>query len=124
VFEVNFLKSQVSNGARLAQNVGSESRMEVSVQSNVPRPDPWEVAYLRFETPEQEMRKFAKRLTKMGATEWPRIAEIVELFCGRGNGQRTLSKLGFIRLTGGDLSASLLAEYMGPANVVVCDGRQ
>jgi hypothetical protein len=40
--------------------------MEVSVQSNVPRHDPWEVAYLRFETPEQEIGKLAKRLSKIG----------------------------------------------------------
>lgn len=70
------------------------------------------------------MRKFVRRLMKMGSAQWPRNAEIVELFCGRGNGLQALSKLGFIQLVGGDLSTSLLGQYVGPANVVVCDGRQ
>src|SRR5438132_7278717 len=49
-------------------------------------PDPWEAAYLRFETPEQEIQKFIARLNRLGAPQWPRDSEIVELFCGRGNG--------------------------------------
>jgi len=48
--------------------------------------NPWEAAYLRFESPEEEIRKFVRRLTRLGAPQWPRDAEIVELFCGRGNG--------------------------------------
>src|SRR5439155_8665936 len=47
--------------------------------------DPWEAAYLRFETPEEEIQKFIGRLNRLGAPQWPRDAEIVELFCGRGN---------------------------------------
>ena len=46
--------------------------------------DPWEAAYIRFETPQQEIRKFLRRLRKLGATELPRDAHVVELFCGRG----------------------------------------
>src|SRR6266851_3118921 len=42
-------------------------------------PDPWEAAYLRFESPEEEIQKFIKRLTRLGAPQWPRDAEIVEL---------------------------------------------
>src|SRR5258707_13441016 len=38
-------------------------------------PDPWEAAYLRFETPEQEVQKFVLRLQKLGAAQWPRDAE-------------------------------------------------
>ena len=77
--------------------------------------DPWEAAYLRFETPEQEIQKFTGRLLKLGAGEWPREAEIVELFCGRGNGLHALHRMGFTRLEGVDLSARLLAQYRGGA---------
>ena len=69
-----------------------------------PEADPWEAAYLRFETPEQEIQKFIRRLHHLGAEEWPRDSEIVELFCGRGNGLHALERLGFTRLEGVDLS--------------------
>ena len=85
--------------------------------------DPWEAAYARFETPEEEIRKFSERLLKMGASAWRRDAEIVELFCGRGNGLHALSRLGFSRLEGVDLSASLLAQYAGPGKCHVHDCR-
>jgi ubiquinone/menaquinone biosynthesis C-methylase UbiE len=86
--------------------------------------DPWEAAYLRFETPEQEIQKFTERLRKLGAAGWPRDAEIVELFCGRGNGLHALDRLGFTRLEGVDLSAHLLAQYHGDAKCTVSDCRQ
>jgi ubiquinone/menaquinone biosynthesis C-methylase UbiE len=89
-----------------------------------PSPDPWEAAYLRFETPEQEIQKFVLRLRKLGAAQWPRDAEIVELFCGRGNGLSALERLGFTRLEGVDLSPRLIAEYRGPAKCFVADCRQ
>ncbi len=69
----------------------------------------WEAAYLRFETPEEEVAKFTRRLVRLGGREWPRGAEIVELFCGRGNGLRALARLGFQQLEGVDLSSRLLA---------------
>jgi ubiquinone/menaquinone biosynthesis C-methylase UbiE len=84
---------------------------------------PWEAAYLRFETPEQEIRKFQRRLLKMGAGQWPRDARIVELFCGRGNGLHALDRLGFTRLEGADLSGRLVAQYRGTAKCYVCDCR-
>src|SRR6266851_3134310 len=87
-------------------------------------PDPWEAAYLRFESPEEEIRKFLKRLTRLGAPQWPRDAEIVELFCGRGNGLIALERLGFTRLEGADLSPRLVAQYRGPAKCIVSDCRQ
>jgi len=87
-------------------------------------PDPWEAAYLRFESPEEEIRKFLKRLTRLGAPQWPRDAEIVELFCGRGNGLIALQRLGFTRLEGVDLSPRLVAQYRGPAKCIVSDCRQ
>lgn len=87
-------------------------------------PDPWEAAYLRFETPEQEIRKFVSRLGKLGAAKWPRDAEIVELFCGRGNGLAALERLGFTHIQGVDLSPRLIAKYRGPAKCFVGDCRQ
>ena len=86
--------------------------------------NPWEAAYQRFETPEQEIQKFTERLRNLGATRWPRDAEIVELFCGRGNGLHALQRLGFTRLEGVDLSAHLLAQYRGDAKCTVADCRQ
>jgi ubiquinone/menaquinone biosynthesis C-methylase UbiE len=87
-------------------------------------PDPWESAYLRFESPEQEIQKFVSRLQKLGAAQWPRNAEIVELFCGRGNGLNALERLGFTHVEGVDLSPRLIAQYRGPAKCFVGDCRQ
>src|SRR5438552_12216589 len=86
--------------------------------------DPWEAAYLRFETPEQEIQKFIARLTRLGAPQWPLDAEIVELFCGRGNGLIALQRLGFTRLEGVDLSPRLLAQFKGSAKCTVADCRR
>jgi SAM-dependent methyltransferase len=83
----------------------------------------WESAYVRFETPEQEIRKFLRRLRRLGVTSLPRDTGIVELFCGRGNGLHALSRLGFTNLEGVDLSARLVALYKGPAKCYVCDCR-
>jgi Methylase involved in ubiquinone/menaquinone biosynthesis len=94
------------------------------VERNRPPDDPWEEAYLRFETPEQEVRKFIGRLKFMGAMKWPGNAKIVELFCGRGSGLRALHQLGFNHVEGIDLSPSLAAEYAGPGKVMVGDCRQ
>lgn len=87
-------------------------------------PSAWEEAYLRFETPEQEIDKFCGRLRAMGADRWPRDAQIVEIFCGRGNGLHALNRLGFTRIEGIDISAALLAQYRGPATLHQGDCRQ
>lgn len=116
--------SQPSTASASAQNESSESGMGRFVPADACCADAWEEAYLRFETPAQEIRKFVKRLMQMGAARWPRDAAIVELFCGRGNGLQALSELGFSRLEGVDLSASLLAQYTGPAKVHVGDCRR
>jgi SAM-dependent methyltransferase len=87
-------------------------------------PDPWEAAYLRFETPEEEIRKFTGRLNRLSARLWRRDAEIVELFCGRGNGLIALQRLGFTRLEGVDLSPRLIAQYKGSAKCIVADCRK
>jgi SAM-dependent methyltransferase len=91
---------------------------------HVPSPDPWEAAYLRFETPEEEIRKFIGRLNRLGARQWLRDAEIVELFCGRGNGLIALQRLGFTRLEGVDSSPRLIAQYKGSAKCIVADCRK
>jgi len=91
---------------------------------DTPAASPWEAAYLRFETPEEEIAKFISRLNRMGVREWPRDAEIVELFCGRGNGLGALEKLGFTRIEGVDLSPRLIAQYHGSAKCTVADCRQ
>ncbi len=88
------------------------------------RIDPWEAAYLRFETPEKEIRKFSERLRRLGASEWPRDISIVELFCGRGNGLQALARLGFRNIEGVDLSPRLLAEYKGEAKCYAGDCRE
>ncbi len=83
----------------------------------------WEAAYLRFESPEQEIRKFRNRLLALGAEQWPRSSRIVELFCGRGNGLHALEGMGFDDLTGVDLSERLLEQFAGNAMLYVADGR-
>jgi len=75
----------------------------------------WEAAYLRFETPQQEIRKFKQRLIKLGAHRWSRETEVVELFCGRGNGLKALAELGFRHLEGVDLCPRLLDQFVGRA---------
>lgn len=85
--------------------------------------DPWEAAYMRFETPEEEIGKFMKRLKALGADRWPRDSKVVELFCGRGNGLHALERLGFTSLEGVDLSPRLVAQYEGPGKCYVGDCR-
>jgi ubiquinone/menaquinone biosynthesis C-methylase UbiE len=92
--------------------------------SHLPTPDPWAEAYLRFETPAEELRKFKGRLVRLGAGSWPRTSAVVELCCGRGNGLRALHELGFSRIAGIDISLPLLARYDGPGQVVGGDCRQ
>ena len=83
----------------------------------------WEEAYRRFESPEREIRKFRRRLITVGAQHWPRDANILEVCCGRGNGLKALATLGFMRLSGVDLSETLLEGYDGPARLYVGDCR-
>ncbi|MGD0898083.1 MAG: class I SAM-dependent methyltransferase, partial [Thermoguttaceae bacterium] len=86
--------------------------------------DAWEEAYLRFETPREEVAQFIRRLSQLGAHRWPKEGRVVELFCGRGNGLIALGRLGFHNLEGVDLSGALLERYHGPAKTYVCDCRQ
>src|SRR5712692_7594739 len=100
---------------------GNETNLQTQ---NALSPDAWEAAYLRFETPEEEIQKFIRRLNRLGASSWPRDAEIAELFCGRGNGLIALQRLGFTRLEGVDLSPRLLAKFKGSAKCTVADCRK
>jgi SAM-dependent methyltransferase len=89
-----------------------------------PPAEPWESAYLRFETPQQEIQKFVDRLKRLGAPQWSRDARVVELFCGRGNGLHALQRLGFHNIEGVDLSPRLIAQYHGRAKCYVLDCRR
>lgn len=106
--------------------MGTWTTRRVSFHPETPRREDvsaWEAAYLRFETPEEEIQKFIRRLNRLGAAEWPRDSRIVELFCGRGNGLHALSRLGFRNLEAVDLSPRLIAQYKGPAIRYVADCR-
>jgi SAM-dependent methyltransferase len=83
----------------------------------------WEAAYVRFESPAEEVRKFMRRLQQLGADSWPRDARVLDLFCGRGNGLVALERVGLTRLHGIDLSPRLVGRYRGGARCVVGDCR-
>ena len=59
----------------------------------------------------------SKKLITVGAQRWPRNADILEVCCGRGNGLKALATLGFTRVSGVDLSETLLEGYDGPARL-------
>ena len=84
----------------------------------------WEAAYLRFETPKQETRKFKQRLKALGARRWPRDSRIVELFCGRGSGLCALQEMGFTQVEGVDLSLDLLKTFAGQFQLYAGDCRK
>jgi ubiquinone/menaquinone biosynthesis C-methylase UbiE len=83
----------------------------------------WEQAYRDFETPDQEIRKFERRLRALGVDRFPRTSQILEICCGRGNALTAWERLGFRRCIGLDLSHALLTLYDGPAPCVVGDVR-
>lgn len=84
----------------------------------------WEDAYLRFETPEEERKKFIARLKRLGVDTFPRDSQIVEIFCGRGNGLNALRSMGFTTMEGVDLSERLLEQYDGAVTLYVADCRK
>jgi ubiquinone/menaquinone biosynthesis C-methylase UbiE len=83
----------------------------------------WEAAYARFETPEEEIRKFVGRYRRLGVDRLPRSSRVVDLFCGRGNGLVALERMGFETLEGVDLSPGLIEQYCGAAQLYVGDCR-
>lgn len=90
-------------------------------QLDIPTDREWETAYQRFETADQEIAKFKKRLVYLGFENWAKDARVVELFCGRGNGLHALAQLGFTNLEGVDLSEELLKAYSGEARLYAGD---
>lgn len=84
----------------------------------------WENAYLRFETPEQEVNKFISRFKEMGQKNWSRDLDILDIFSGRCNGIRALEALGFNNIEGVDISPNLLSKYSGRAKLYVADCRK
>ncbi|TWU57449.1 class I SAM-dependent methyltransferase [Rubripirellula reticaptiva] len=83
----------------------------------------WEAAYERFETPEEEIEKFLKRLRRFGLDKADKKSSVIELFCGRGGGLVALQRLGFTNVEGVDLSDTLLERYDGPAQLHLADCR-
>ena len=86
--------------------------------------DAWERAYLRFETPSQEQRKFTRRLRAVGAERWRRDALVLDLFSGRGGGATALRRVGFSRVLSVDLSPRLLRGREDLSDCSVADCRQ
>lgn len=84
----------------------------------------WEAAYLEFESPVEERKKFCRRLRQLGAGGWHHESEIAELFCGRGNGLVALGGLGFDRVVGIDISSQLVARFERGRKVLVGDCRE
>ena len=83
----------------------------------------WEDAYKRFETPNEEIKKFIKRLKAFGLQDRPKDMRVVELFCGRGGGLVALQRLGFTNLDGVDLSETLLRQNQNEARLHLADCR-
>jgi ubiquinone/menaquinone biosynthesis C-methylase UbiE len=83
----------------------------------------WEAAYKRFETPEEEIEKFIRRLRAFGLDRQPKDIRIAELFCGRGGGLAALNRIGLTNVEGVDLSETLLQEYRGNATLHLADCR-
>ena len=85
--------------------------------------DAWERAYLRFETPAQEQRKFTRRLTSAGADSWARSALVLDLFSGRGGNVQALRRMGFRHVVAVDLSLGLLQSWEDSSDRSVGDCR-
>jgi len=107
--------------------MNSENRPQIirHVEAGETCCDPeWEAAYKRFETPEQEIEKFTRRLRAFGLHQQPKDIRIAELFCGRGGGLVALQRLGLTNVEGVDLSESLLQAYRGGATLHLADCRK
>jgi ubiquinone/menaquinone biosynthesis C-methylase UbiE len=83
----------------------------------------WEEAYLAFETPEEEVKKFRSRLRRMGVERWDRTAQVLELCSGRGSGLRAWHSFGFNRVFGIDYSYAQIVAHDGPGVSLLGDVR-
>lgn len=88
-----------------------------------PAPTRWERAYQAFETPQEELAKFLRRLRGIGAHRWDRQARVLEICSGRGTGLRAWTTLGFRDVIGVDYSYALVAGHRGPGRCVLGDAR-
>ena len=84
----------------------------------------WELAYQRFETPAQELRKLIRRLRSLGAGRWNRGASVLEICSGRGTGLVAWQRLGFRNVNGVDLSPVLVEASELRRSCVVGDARR
>lgn len=98
--------------------------LDVSTLTDKQLQNVWEDAYVRFETTEEEIKKFIGRLNRLGQKNWRRDEKIVDIFCGRGNGLKALEILGFTNLEGVDISPELLSRYQGSAKLYAADCRE
>lgn len=85
---------------------------------------PWEEAYQRFETPEEERRKFIRRLRRLGVPQWNRDWKVLEICSGRGNGVIAWRRLGFPHVIGVDLSLALVERSACRPHSLVGDARR
>jgi ubiquinone/menaquinone biosynthesis C-methylase UbiE len=85
---------------------------------------PWEEAYQRFETPQQEQRKFIRRLRRLGVHGWTRESSVLEICSGRGNGLIAWRRLGFSNVSGVDLSVALVERSACRHRCVLGDARR
>ncbi len=83
----------------------------------------WETAYRAFESPEEEVRKFRRRLQGLGADGWDRHSRVVEVCSGRGSGLRAWHSLGYPNVLGVDLSSAMVSGYDGPGRCIRGDAR-
>ena len=83
----------------------------------------WEQAYRDFETRDEEIRKFERRLHALGVERLARSSRILEICCGRGSALTAWERLGFRRAVGLDWSHALLRLYEGHAPRIVGDIR-
>jgi ubiquinone/menaquinone biosynthesis C-methylase UbiE len=83
----------------------------------------WEAAYLRFETPAEERRKFIRRLRGLGVHRWDRQSKVIEVCSGRGNGLSAWRDLGFVHVIGVDLSRALVERSACRPRTLVGDVR-
>jgi SAM-dependent methyltransferase len=122
---MNASSQEINSAAftRVVTNHGSS--ITRCTQSVVSCDDIWEAAYERFETADEEVKKFVGRLRRLKIDQLPKSIDVVEIFCGRGNGIVALEHLGFTNIEGVDLSEPLLQKYGGtPRSLYVADCRQ
>lgn len=109
-----------------ASDIANEStpRIKRHIHAGAVCCDPaWEDAYKQFESPEEEIAKFIKRLRLLGFENRSRDIRIAELFCGRGGGLIALKRLGFTNVEGVDLSETLLHQNQSGAALHLADCR-